>query len=94
MRKQTYYPGDDPKHPMNAMTDEEIRRMQVVANITQGQLVQITGEEYEQWGRSYIQTLAAQYIDWKDNVRAKIALSEVQRLDGLFGATKKEGDSA
>lgn len=66
-----------------SVNDEELRRMQVAANIAQGHPVQITGAEYLAWGRSYIQTLAGRYIDWNDGVRAAIALEEVKRLDRL-----------
>ena len=64
------------------MTDEFKERIK--AAIHDGQLVECSKEEYPQV-RKLLHSLASQYIDKGDNVRATIALSEIKRLDKKYG---------
>lgn len=58
---------------------------EVVNAIYAGNLVNISLNDYKNWGRSAIQDQAGKWIDQGDSIRAQIALQEVARLDKELG---------
>jgi len=66
------------------LTKEEVKQ-----TIYKGDLIDCTSEEYHLAIRRYLHECAAAFLDADDHVRAQIALSEVARLDRIFGILEK-----
>lgn len=58
-----------------------------IAAIERGNMVLCTKHEYLQSVRNAVLTQAGKWVDTNDNIRARIALSEVKRLDKHFSLT-------
>ncbi len=69
------------------MTDDQ-RDSRIEAAGFYGKPINCTQEEYHGGLRGKIQQRAGEWVDTHQDIRAQIALAEVQRLDKLYGAVK------
>jgi hypothetical protein len=61
---------------------------EAVTTVYCGGLVRCTAEEYHSAVRSALQDAAGRWVEQGQDLRAQIALVEVQRLDRMHGATR------
>lgn len=65
-------------------------KSKIIDAIYSGRLVEVTKEDYWNWARIAIQHQAGKWLDEGEDLRAGIALQEVERLDRLYPPSPPE----
>lgn len=78
-------------HPLSSSSASVEWARQIEALGYRGMLIKCSATEYHSGLRTAIQAAAGKWIDQKQDIRARLALAEVRRLDEKFGAEDKGG---